>query len=43
VPVRVGSEGAEAIAEPSAAPEELAALRAAAAAARDAAEAVPAA
>jgi malate dehydrogenase len=43
VPVRVGSEGAEAIAEPPAAPDELAALRAAAAAARDAAEAVPAA
>lgn len=38
VPVRVGGEGAEAIAEPPAAPEELDALRAAAAAAREAAE-----
>ena len=38
VPVRVGSEGAEAIAEPHAAPEELAALQAAAAAAREAAD-----
>jgi malate dehydrogenase len=43
VPVRVGSGGAEAIVEPSLAAAELEALQAAATAARDAAEAVPAA
>jgi malate dehydrogenase len=43
VPVRVGGEGAEAIVEPLLAPGELDALHEAASAARDAAEAVPAA